>query len=522
MKIYFKLFLLSALTLLFAACSHSDDENLISSQKSIVILYENDVHCNIQGYQKLAGLRDAIANSDTAYAGIVSCGDYLNGGVVGAASKGQYIVDIMRNMCYDAITIGNHEFDFGLQRMKELLKNVNAPVVCANLFDYGETTPFFAPYVIKRYGKKKVAFIGVCTPETELSEGYAVFDKEGNKLCDFRSNEVYQIVQQAVDKARGEGADYVVVLSHLGEQQLEGLAYSHGLVAATSGIDVVLDGHSHATIAHEYVKNKEGKMIIVSQSGTKFENVGKLVITKDGILTTELVPMNDINYANQFVANTTDSIKSLLEEMNARIIATSEFDLQINGPDGKRQVRNQETNLGDLITDAYRNVLKADIGIQNGGGIRSFIKAGDISYGNVFDVLSFSNVICKIQATGEQIWNMLEKSTAAAPGEDGNFPQVSGMRFTVHTASHTVSDVLVIDAEIGAYRPLENQKTYTIALNDYYSGGGYYNMLKDCKLLENNGYLDRDVVADYLQNTLGGVVGNEYAKPQGRIILVDD
>jgi 2',3'-cyclic-nucleotide 2'-phosphodiesterase (5'-nucleotidase family) len=151
MKIYFKLFLISALTLLFAACSHSDDENLISSQKSIVILYENDVHCNIQGYQKLAGLRDAIANSDTAYAGIVSCGDYLNGGVVGAASKGQYIVDIMRNMCYDAITIGNHEFDFGLQRMKELLKNVNAPVVCANLFDYGETTPFFAPYVVVDY-----------------------------------------------------------------------------------------------------------------------------------------------------------------------------------------------------------------------------------------------------------------------------------------------------------------------------------------------------------------------------------
>ena len=117
---------------------------------------------------------------------------------------------------------------------------------------------------------------------------------------------------------------------------------------------------------------------------------------------------------------------------------------------------------------------------------------------------------------------MLEKTTATAPGEDGNFPQVSGMRFTVHTASHTVSDVLVIDAEIGAYRPLENQKTYTIALNDYYSGGGYYNMLKDCVLLENNGRLDRDVVADYLQNTLGGVVGNEYAQPQGRIILVDD
>ena len=522
MKWLFQLILLLCCATFVQSCSDDDDTSTKTPQKSIVILYENDVHCDIQGYQKLAGLRDAIANSDTAYAGIVSCGDYLNGGVVGAASKGQYIVDIMRNMCYDAVTIGNHEFDFGIPRMKELLKNVNAPVVCANFFDYGETTPVFAPYVIKRYGKKSVAFIGVCTPETELSESYSVFDKEGNKLCDFRSNEVYQIVQQAVDKARGEGADYVVVLSHLGEQQLEGLAYSHGLVAATSGIDVVLDGHSHATIPHEYVMNKEGKKIIVSQSGTKFENVGKLVITKDGILTTELVPMKDINYANQFVANTTDSINSLLEEMNARKIATSEFDLQINGPDGKRQVRNQETNLGDLITDAYRNYMKADIGIQNGGGIRSFIKAGDISYGNVFDVLSFSNAICKIQATGEQIWNMLEKSTAAAPGEDGNFPQVSGMRFTVHTASHTVSDVLVIDAEIGAYRPLENQKTYTIALNDYYSGGGYYNMLKDCKLLENNGHLDRDVVADYLQNTLGGVVGNEYAKPQGRIILVDD
>ena len=153
--------------------SCSDDDTAVSpapKEKSIVILYENDVHCGIAGYTKLAGLRDAILAADTAYVGIVSSGDFLQGGTSGALSKGQYIIDIMRNVGYDAVTIGNHEFDYGTPHMKELLGTFNAPVVCANFFDAGSTTPYFPRYTIKQYGQKRIAFVGVCTPETMIDE----------------------------------------------------------------------------------------------------------------------------------------------------------------------------------------------------------------------------------------------------------------------------------------------------------------------------------------------------------------
>ena len=515
---------LALLAFLLVGCSDSDDENQSSRQpqKSIVILYENDVHCNIEGYTKLAGLRDAIAASDTAYVGVVSNGDYLSGGLAGAVSQGEYIIDIMRNVGYDAITLGNHEFDFGIPWLEGLMKKFNAPVVCANFFHYGATTPVYAPYVIKKYGPKRVAFVGVVTPESMELEGYSFYDKEGNQLYDLHTDQVYSMVQQAADKARREGADYVVVLSHLGESFEATDISAYGLVAATNGIDVVLDGHSHSIIEHEYIKNKDGKSIIVTQSGTKFENVGKLVINKEGICSTVLIPTEDISYVNASVSATVDSVNVLLNNLKLRKLATTAYDLQINDEDGNRIVRSAETNLGDLIADAFRIQLNADIGLENAGGIRSFIKAGDISYGDVFDVLAFSNEMCKIEATGEQILTMLKKCTDKTPEEDGNFPQVSGMRFTIHTVSHSVSDVVVYDAASSEYKPIDLQKTYTIALSDYYETGGFYNTLKGCKLLENKGELDRDVVAAYLQLTLRGNTGSAYAHPQGRITLVED
>lgn len=488
--------------------------------KSIVILYENDVHCGIDGYTKLAGLRDAINRSDTAYVAVVSSGDYLQGAMTGAYSRGQYIVDIMRNMNYAAITIGNHEFDYGGPRMKELLEQVNAPVVCANFFDYGAEKPVYAPYVIQTLGDKRVAFVGVCTPETMSAESYSFFDEENHQLYDLRNDQVPALVQEAVDNARQEGADYVVLLSHLGEKEVADAISSYELVAQTRGIDVVLDGHTHSVIECHDVDNLDGHPIHVTQTGTQFANVGKLVITTDGHVSTTLIPASDIPYENASITATVYSVETEMAAVVSRQIATTGYALEINGPNG-RLVRCGETNLGDLVTDAFRETMGSDIGLVNGGGVRNSIPAGIITYGDVIDVLPNDNRICRIEVTGSVLLEMLRKCTAKCPEEDGSFPQVSGLRYTIHTASHTVSDVEVMDAD-GVYQALDETRNYTMALSDYYQSGGYYDILKPCRLIERRDVMVRDVLADYLEFTLGGTTGDTYAQSQQRITIVDD
>lgn len=518
-----KIFVIFTVLAFLSSCSiHHSLFKSKKKQKSIVILYENDVHCGIDGYAKLAGLRDAIVNSDTAYAAAVSCGDYLQGGSSGAISRGQYIVDIMRNAGYAAVTIGNHEFDYGTPRMKELLPQIKAPVVCANFFDVGATKSFYPSYVIKQYGLKKVAFVGACTPEAMYAESYSFYDAEGKLLYDLKPADFFNVIQKAVDDARAEGADYVVLLSHVGEAANDSGINSHQLVQATRGIDVVLDGHSHSTIKGDIVQNLDGKKILVTQTGTQFANIGKLLITSKGVFSTSLIPANEIPYTSVQVTQTTDSIKALMKQVTSRQIAMCDYALEINDTEGARQVRRSETNLSDLVADAFRHNMDADIGLCNGGGIRNSIAAGNITYGDVTNVLPFDNHMCKIEVSGSEIVAMLEKCIALVPEEDGSFPQVSGMKFAIHSASHTVSDVMVLDATSGEYMPIDLSATYTIGTTDYYQSGGFYGILKECKLLDITTVLARDAFADYLEHTMHGDVGDAYRQSQGRITILND
>lgn len=514
------LLLLVLAALVLASCesdnNHAFDPDAL--KKSIVILYENDVHCGIDGYTQMRGLRDAIVRSDTSFVGLVSVGDFLQGDLAGALSHGQYIVDIMKNMGYDAVTLGNHEFDYGVARMQELLPQINTTVVCTNLVKYGETTPMYQPYIIKQYGKKRIAFVGTTTPETMRSEAYSFFDKAQNQLYDLQTDKCYSLVQQAVDKARGEGADYVVVLSHLGEATSDTGINSHGLVAATRGIDAVLDGHTHSVIPCDYVNNLDGQQVPVTQTGTKFANVGKLWISPEGKFITSLVPNKDIPYTNATVTHSTDSIKALMKDQAGRHVATSKFPLiAIEG--SSWPVRCKEMPLGNLVADAYRAVMDTQIGIVNGGGLRSNLPT-DITYGDVIGVQPNDNNMCVIEATGEQLMAMLTKCTAKCPNADGSFPQVSGMKYTIHTASHKVTDVQVQDGE--AYKPLDLQGKYTIAINDYYNNGGFYRTLQVCRLIRMTEVLSRDALSTYLEKTLKGVVPDSYQEPQGRITIVND
>lgn len=485
-------------------------------EKSIVIIYENDVHCAIEGYAKMAGLRDAIAASDTAYAVIVSCGDFLQGGTAAALSQGQYIADIMRNMGYQAVTLGNHEFDYGTKRMKKLLKKIGAPVTCANFYNAGAGKPYYPKYVMLQCGDKRIAFIGALTPETMKFESYGFYDVKGKMRYDLKPDNFYSIVQQTVDEARSKGADYVVMLSHMGEKTQTMGFNSHRMVEATRGIDAVLDGHSHSVVPGKEVKNRDSAAVIVTQTGTLFAYVGKLLI-KDGRLQTELIPTTEIPYENARVKATTDSVTALIKAEADKVVGRCNFPLTVTDEKGNYSVRLMETNAGDLVTDAYRHFFNADIALDNGGGLRNDVLAGTITYGNITALSPYDNTIYLIRATGAQIIETLKESTILLPEPDGNFPQCAGLRYTIHVSCHTVSEVMVEDKESGKYVAIDPEKSYNVAVRSYYKYGGFNNVLRGCPIIKATTIMCRDVVVQYIKETLGGIVPERYSRPQGRI-----
>ena len=486
-------------------------------QRNIVILYENDVHCAVDGYAKLAGLRDAIA--DTAEVCLVSNGDYVQGQTVGAISKGQYVVDIMRALSYDAITLGNHEFDYGMERMFELLRQVPAPIVCCNLYDKRSGRMVFAPYVIKRVGNKKIAFLGAVTPTTMEDEAYAFKDERDSLIYDLQIKDTSEEIQRAVDEARRAGADYVILNSHLGERETARHSDSHLVVANTTGIDIVLDGHTHSAIQADTVLNKVGKPIIVTQTGTKFANIGKLLITPDGKMTTTLIPIDQVTEKNTYVAELVDSIHTMLNAETSRLVCHSEVDLRITDDEGNEAVRLGETNAGDIVTDAFRMVTGSDISVLNCGSIRNEVKAGDLTYGDLLSLLPYDNYIVVAEVKGSAILPMLTKLVSFLPKPDGQFPQVSGMQFTIHEKEHRVSDVKILNGATQHYEPLNPDRVYTVATTKYcVTDGGLYNTLKGSKIILETKRTYNDIFIEYVTKNLNGHIGWEYAQPQGRII----
>lgn len=509
---------LVTLVLLMVSCRQVVKDTPTSLlQKSIVILYENDVHCAMDGYAKLAGLRDAIA--DTADVFLVSNGDYVQGQTVGAISKGQYVVDVMRVMNYDAITLGNHEFDYGMERMFQLLRQVPVPVVCCNLYDIRSGRMVFAPYVMKRVGNKRIAFVGVVTPTSMEDEAYAFRDERDSLVYDLQREDIPVLVQRAVDEARKAGADYVIVDSHLGEELTARHSDSHTLVANTSGIDIVLDGHSHAVIVSDTVLNKEGKPIVVTQTGTKFANIGKLLITPDGRMTTSLIPIERVMEKSPFVAHVVDSIHSMLNEQTGRVICHSEVPLRILDDEGNEIHRVGETTAGDIVADAFRMVTGSDISVLNSGSIRNEVKAGDLTYGDLLSMLPYDNYVIVAEVKGSTIIAMLEKLMSFLPKPDGQFPQVSGMKFTVDEREHRVGDVQILNSNTQHYEPINPARTYTVATTKYcVTDGGLYNTLKGSKITWETKRTYNDIFIEFVTKNLNGHIGQEYAQPQGRII----
>lgn len=511
--------------------------------KDIIILYTNDVHCGVDeniGYAGFAFLAEQ-ARKESPYVTLVDAGDWAQGAIIGAISQGRYIVDIMNAVGYDIAVPGNHEFDYNWSQFENFAKNLKCGFICCNLRDLRTGELVFKPYKILTYGDVKVAFVGAATPESITSSiPYYFMDENGKYICDFDGEKTGQkliaSIQKAVDAARAEGADYVIVVGHLGEYQDVIDAWAVPFIAPrTKGIDVFIDAHSHEITPALVLKNAESKDVIVTQTGTKLNNVGKLTISKEGKITTELI--NKVDGKDEKVAALINEKKAILAEtLNAHISNTS-FDLFAIDEKGNWLLRNSETNLCNLVTDAFlasakeTKTGKADIAINNAGGIRSNISAGEIKYSDVLSVLPFNNTVCICEVPGQSLLDELEVGAQSLPGNNGGFLHVSGMTYTVDSSipSPVITDdknmLLAIsgdrrvrDVKVNG-EPLDPQKMYKVVSTSYVlymKGDGH--VFKGAKVIEPDYIAYDQTLMNYIKQF--ETLPEKYKNAEGRIKFV--
>lgn len=541
-RFHSRLWLAAAVSvLLFAGCRKDNDNiNPLPEVESedIVILFDNDVHCAIDGYAKMASLKKA-AQEQTDNVCVVSCGDFIQGQAYGILSQGEYPITLMNAVGYDFVTLGNHEFDYGIGHMVELIQKLNAEVLCANFVRISDQQPLFALSAMKVFTTGTVAFIGVATPQSISSSVPAYFqDDQGNFKYSFCESELANIVQKEVDRVRNAGADYVVVLSHLGDTR-RGYTASQDLISKTSGIDFVLDGHSHSVIPCDSVLNKAGKYVKRSSTGTAFANIGRVTISSRGKISAGLIDtknLSDDPIVEVLVNNIKETVKSIL----SKVVGTAEVALNITNAEGKRIVRNQEAGIGDLAADAFRSYLNSDIGWVNGGNLRADIPQGTITFGNILNVFPFGNTVLLGRITGQVFLDNLEMSYRLAPAESGGFAQLSGVQCDLDTTvassvvlspegilqsvgdRRRVKNVKILNRNTNQYEPIDPSKEYTIAAANYVlvqNGDGQN--FKGVSVISSQQTLnDCDVLANFIKETLGGTIGRQYAVPQGRINCV--
>ena len=546
---------LLALTMLLGVSALAE-ENAPLFQQDVMVLFTSDVHCGIEsnfGYAGLAMVRDAYKNAGY-HVLLVDNGDSIQGEPVGTMTTGEANIKLMNAVGYDIATMGNHEFDYGMERFFELSKMANFPYVSCNFNKGGELQ--FAPYVVKEFDGVKIAFVGITTPKTLTSSTPKYFqDENGNFIYGFFEDEtgegLYNAVQKAVDDARAEGATFVVALAHLGnEDECRPFTYAD-VIANTTGINALLDGHSHDTY-HVEMRNKARETVLRQGCGTKMEGIGYLKIAaKDGAMEAGVMMWNNDDFnATQLYQLDTDVTKAVAEATEtlnvklAEVVAKTDVELTINDPvakteEGKpiRIIRNAETNLGDLCADAYRYVSGADIAFVNGGGIRVSIKEGDITLNDILKVHPFGNALCVCEATGQQILDALEFGAKDVPGEFGGFLQVSGLTYEIHTylpSTVKMDEKRMFVGVEGEYRvknvmvgdePLDLEKIYTLASHNYMlqGQGDGYTIFEDNVYTQESVMLDNQVLITYITEGLNGVVGADYANPygQGRIVAVE-
>jgi len=522
--------------------------------RDIVVLFTSDVHCGIDqgfGYVGLKAIRDALEREGNAVL-LVDDGDAIQGEAIGILTQGQAIIGLMNQMGYDVAIPGNHEFDYGAQRFIALADAAEFPYVSCNFNRNGELV--FPPYVIREAGGVKLAFVGITTPESLTSSNPRFFqDDEGNFIYGFMRSEdgaeAYAAVQKAADDARAEGAKYVILLAHLGNSG-KSRPYTYAdVIGHTRGIDAVLDGHSHDT-DKVAVKNAEGRAVPRQACGTKLEGIGWLrIAAADGSVETGLYTWNNAVPAPRLLglqndmSDTVDDMMAWVDEQLDFVVAQCACELTINDPIARddagkpvRMIRRAETNLGDLIADAFRARSGAEVGVACAGGMRMGLPKGAVTMNDVLNTYPFGNRVYKAEVTGRQILDALEWGARMVPEESGGFLHASGMTYEIHTdipsGCQKDKNGLFTGVE-GAYRvrnvmiwgePLEMDRIYTLASQDFtlINHGDGQTAFDGARTIWQADVPDYGVVAEYLHEDLDGIVGEDYANPygQGRIVAV--
>lgn len=549
--------LLLSLSMLFSLMTPAMAEETTAPAESgkIVILHTNDVHCEINqtvkddkvtamGYAAVAAYKAEMEQTyGEGNVTLVDAGDAIQGGPIGILTKGSYLVDIMNAVGYDLAIPGNHEFDYGMETFLTLAKEkAEYTYLSSNFMDLKTNKSVFDAYELITYGDVQVAYVGISTPETLTKSTPTYFqDKDGKYVYGFCEDTtgaaLYTNVQKSVDSAVAAGADYVVAVAHLGSEGSTTRWNAETVIKNTTGIDAIIDGHSHELYA-KTLSNKGGEEVLLAQTGTKLEGIGQLVIdTATGEITSEIIG----NYAEQdpTVAATLETMNAEFDALLATPVAKTTVPLTMNDPvTDKRAIRNAETNLGDLVADAYRTAMGADVALINGGGIRASIASGDVTNGGLLAVQPYSNELCLIEVTGQQIKDALEMGARKFPEELGGFMQVSGLTYTIDASvpSGVVTDEKEAFVKVeGDYRvknimvgdaALDVAATYTMASHNYMieSAGDGMTMFQNCKMLQYRTKADNQAVIDYVVGTLKGEVGAEYANPygQGRIAVINN
>lgn len=551
------LLILTACLLVLTAVPMSASAQTLS--EDIVILYTNDIHTYIDGplsYDVVSGLKAKLQES-YRHVLLVDAGDHVQGTAYGSMDKGSTIIALMNAAGYDVATLGNHEFDYGMQGCMDVVSWAEYPYISCNFYEEkngvrGENV--LDSYVLFECGEETLAFVGVTTPETFSKSTPAYFqDEDGNYIYGISGGEdgaaLQQDLQAAIDAARQAGATQVIALGHLGVDPSSTPWTSEEIIAAVSGLDAFIDGHSHTTIAGPAVTDKAGEAVLLTQTGEYFGAIGMMVIdSESGEISTDLIActgseeegyrLSSALYGDSELIRDPE-VQSLKEQWIAQIdqmlgqtIGSAEVTLDNYDSEGNRLVRTQETNSGDFAADALYYLfdsmdMDVDIAVMNGGGIRNQAITGDISYKTCKDMHPFGNVACLQTVTGQQLLDMLEWSSRyVGAAEDGSFLHVSGATYKIDTTVpnttkaddkdvwvsgpevYRVYDVMIYNKDTNAWEPLDLNASYNLAGYNYTLRdlGGGFAMLDGGVNVQDYVMEDYMVLANYVQGFENGVV----------------